>query len=42
MARGKHKSPQTTTYGKRRKSQKKSLSLIKHNEEVLRHLYASI
>ena len=35
MARGQHTSPQTKKYGKRRKSQKKSLNLIKHNTEVL-------
>ena len=35
MARGQHKSPQVTRYPKRRKSQKKSLNLIKHNTEVL-------
>lgn len=35
MARGQHKSPQVTKYPKRRKSQKKSLNLIKRNIEVL-------
>ena len=42
MARGSHKSPQFTKYPKRRKSHKKTLSLIKNNEEVLRHLHASL
>jgi len=42
MARGQHTSPQVTKYPKRRKSQKKLLSLIKNNNEVLRQLHASL
>ena len=38
MARGNHTSPQVTKYPKRKKSQKKLLSLIRHNEEVLKYL----
>lgn len=35
MARGTHKSPQTTRRSKRAKSQNKSAKLIKHNNEVI-------
>jgi len=42
MARGQHSSPQTTKYPKRRKSQKKLLSLIENNNKVLRQLHASL
>ena len=42
MARGQHKSPQVTKYPKRRKSQKKLLSLLEHNREVLKALNAPI
>jgi len=36
MARGQHSSPQTTKYPKRRKSQKKLLSLLENNRDVLK------
>lgn len=42
MARGTHRSPQTTKHGKRRKSQKKSLYLVRNNNEVLRQLHATL
>ena len=42
MARGNHTSPQVTKYPKRRKSQKKSLSLLKNNEQVLKAFNASL
>ena len=42
MARGQHKSPQTTKYGKRKKSQNKLLKLLKHNNSVLAKLNATL
>lgn len=38
MARGKHSSPQTTRFSKRKKSQLKTAKLIKQNDLVLRKL----
>ena len=42
MARGLHKSPQVTRYGKRKKSQNKLLKLLKHNNSVLAKLNAAL
>jgi hypothetical protein len=38
MARGAHKSPQRTRRSKRKKSQNKSIKLLKHNNEVIAQL----
>lgn len=36
MARGKHSSPQRTDFSKRKKSQLKTINLIKQNELLLK------
>jgi hypothetical protein len=38
MARGAHKSPQRTRRSKRKKSQNKSIKLLKHNNNVITQL----
>jgi len=38
MAKGKHSSPQRTDRNKRRKSQLKTLKLIKQNDAVLKNI----
>ena len=38
MGRGKHSSPQRTDFNKRKKSQIKTLNLIKQNEQILKKL----
>lgn len=37
MARGQHRSPQTTKNGKRRKSTNKTLARIQANQEVIKN-----
>ena len=38
MGRGSHSSPQRTKFNKRKKSQTKTLNLIKQNEQILKKL----
>ncbi len=38
MAKGKHSSPQRTDFSKRKKSQLKTLKLIKQNELVIKNI----
>ena len=39
MARGNHSSPQRTKFNKRKKSQVKTLTLIKQNELILKKVH---
>ena len=42
MARGQHKSPQTTKYGKRKKSTNKTFARIKANNEVIKSVLQNL